>query len=109
MADKQTIEKVKAEVVEEVDTSIGLCATCMYKKDCTYKGTSGNPTVYCEEFEVATVETITTSPQYAPHKGGNGDGKDAGKFQGLCQDCLHRESCAYTTPGGIWQCEMYEQ
>lgn len=100
--------KTKVKEPEKIDTRIGICATCKWGEGCVNVGSAERPTFYCDEFEVETAEDIKTSPQYAPHKGGNGNGKDAGKFQGLCKDCQHREGCAYTEPGGTWHCEMYE-
>jgi len=110
MADTKTKVKAKvAEAPEKVDTKIGLCATCRNGRSCAYLGTAANPVHQCEEFDVETVGTIESNPQYAPQKKpGNGNGKEAGKLQGLCVDCMHSSSCEHTIPGGIWQCEMYE-
>jgi hypothetical protein len=100
--------KTKVEAPEKIDTSIGLCATCRWNGECMNIGSAARPTHYCDEFDVGTVDDIKSDPQYAPHKSGNGNGKDAVKFQGLCKDCQHREGCAYTETGGTWHCEMYE-
>jgi len=111
MVDTKTrFGKKVTEAPEKVDTKIGLCATCRNGRSCAYLGTDANPVHQCEEFDVETVETIASNPQYTPQKkGGNGNGKEAGKLQGLCTDCKHSPGCEYTSPGGIWQCEMYEQ
>ena len=110
MVDTKTkITKKVAKIPEKINTQIGLCATCRNGHSCAYLGSADNPVHQCEEFDIETVGTIASNPQYAPHKkSGNGNGKEASKLQGLCVDCVHSSGCEYTFPGGIWQCEMYE-
>ena len=110
MVDTKTkIEKKTAVAPEKVDTKIGLCATCRNGHGCAYLGSADNPVHHCEEFDIEPLDTIASSPQYAPHKKSrNGNGKEAGRLQGLCIDCAHNSGCEHTIPGGVWQCEMYE-
>ena len=88
-----------------------LCTNCKNYPDCTFKKNRQTPSIYCEEFEVATCPSVKTirkgeSPETTLV---NVEDEDSGKFIGLCSNCDIRRTCAFPKPeGGVWHCEEYQ-
>ena len=88
-----------------------LCSSCKNDPDCTFKKNRPKPSLYCEEFEVATYPSVKTirkdeSPETTSV---NAEDEDSGKFIGLCSNCNTRKTCITSMPkGGIWHCEEYQ-
>jgi len=61
-------------------------------------------TAYCEEFEAASVADRLPEPPRAPEPVASGN-----HLQGLCCNCLNRETCQLaSSDGGVWHCEEYQ-
>ena len=87
-----------------------LCSNCKNTPDCTFQKKRQKPSLYCEEFEVATCLSVnTTRKDKSPETTSvNAEDEDSGKFIGLCINCDNRRTCAFPKPeGGIWHCEEY--
>jgi hypothetical protein len=90
----------------------GLCSTCKNAPMCMYRRGSKQPVLQCEEFEgYAPLSVRTTGRNISPASLENGSsiqGKDSGKYKGLCRNCENRETCTYPKPeGGVWHCNEY--
>jgi len=98
-----------------VDTGrAGLCMTCNNASSCVYRSRRGYDALYCELYDGYADATVK----------GNGHGDEdavlasaraeaettsSGEYRGLCQNCIHRDTCKLAKPeGGIWHCEEYE-
>ena len=59
---------------------------------------------YCEEFEAGPSEDRPAEQPGAPEPVASG-----ATVQGLCGNCLNRETCQLAgCDGGIWHCEEYQ-
>ena len=87
-----------------------LCSNCKNDPDCTFKKNRQKPSLYCEEFEIATCLPLeTTRKDKSPQTSSiDTEDDDSSKFTGLCSNCDNRITCAFPKPeGGIWHCEEY--
>ena len=90
--------------LESTQTGVRLCSTCRHDAGCTLRGEKDLPALYCEEFEVDTVAGSAAEPR--PTRAQMTSRSD---LQGLCGNCLNRETCQLAgCEGGIWHCEEYQ-
>jgi hypothetical protein len=81
-----------------------LCSTCRHDPGCVLRRQKDFRAAYCEEFEGPPVVEAAPEPAraLAPAAGGT-------TFQGLCGNCLNRETCQLAScDGGVWHCEEYQ-
>ena len=92
----------------------GLCATCKKVDNCVNVQNDDLPVVECEEYEAdgltfsETIEVdVPTATEKAKPTAREAEGETA--IEGLCETCIHRESCTFPRlEGGVWHCEHYE-
>jgi len=88
-----------------------LCFNCSNAADCTFQKDRQKPSLYCEEFEIATCPSVkTTRKDRSPQTSSiDTEDDDSGKLIGLCSNCGNRRTCTFPNPeGGIWHCEEYQ-
>ena len=98
-----------------VDTNgTGLCMTCNNASLCVYRSRRGYDAVYCELYDGYADATVKGNGHgdedsvlaYAKARSG---APSSGEYRGLCQNCIHCDTCKLAKPeGGIWHCEEYE-
>ena len=105
--------KVETAPKKKSRQSEGLCATCIHASTCVYNRNSIEPRFFCEEFEANPTPSVnpvlgtTVKPLVEQSKDTSSRKKQA-KYEGLCVNCAHRESCTFPKPeGGVWHCEEY--
>jgi hypothetical protein len=99
--------------VSETYLFTGLCATCAVVDTCISAKNSGYPVVECEEYEedgrtfseTVEVRTLRTREKVKPLAK---TPEEEAVVEGLCETCVHRETCTFPrVEGGVWHCEEY--
>ncbi len=82
-----------------MNTSKGLCITCMHNNECRTQANHNGPILFCEEFEIDsprkrnfTRPTETMAPS---------------SVKGLCQNCDNLERCNYSKTMEVYNCNEY--
>jgi len=105
--------KVETTPKESSTQYTGLCATCIHASTCAYNRNWKEPRYFCEEFEANPAPSLdamlgTTVKAPAEPSKDTSQHEDSVKYEGLCVNCAHRESCTFPKPeGGVWHCEEY--
>ena len=91
----------------------GLCSTCNNAPDCCLIGSTDQPVIFCEEFNIHQQTQVRTMDDTALQAVDfqsiiTQKPKEPSKYQGLCVNCDDRETCTFLKPeGGAWYCEEY--
>jgi len=96
----------KERMMQEANEIRDLCSTCNFASECLQRATLIRPVLFCEEFDCFVPvfkKPVKETERYPAIP--TADGSD---HQGLCFDCMDRESCVYTTAGRkTLYCEEY--
>ncbi len=84
----------------------GICSGCVNLPICSYAKHSGQPIMFCEEFEDSDrKETVVNKTKGSD--AGNGVNYSDNSV-GLCMTCQNHNHCTFSAQaGGVWQCEEY--
>jgi hypothetical protein len=94
---------------------LGLCRSCMHRKDCVFTRGMTHAVVFCEEFQIALPApgpaflNVSNLSEGCLNDAGDPNHEAVALHQGLCCDCENRHACGLmsTPEGGIWYCEEY--
>jgi hypothetical protein len=96
----------KKTLISEKSGYQGLCSCCVNLTICSFVKDSGQPILYCEEFDNddgSAVEIV-----YVIQKTVSDEGSYLESYKGLCATCESRDNCIFPKQeGGVWRCEEY--
>jgi hypothetical protein len=91
------------------DVATGLCETCGHVSSCSFRRTSAQPVVFCEEFDSGVTVAAADDVQEQVAVVTEEQMKVWDEYKGLCVNCESRENCAIRNAEvGVWHCEEYQ-
>jgi hypothetical protein len=88
----------------------GLCANCNNAEHCSYARNAKKPVMYCEMYDGYAEEPVRAelSEVLRPDPADLRPEVEMPQSKGLCVNCAHRDTCAWSKrEGGVWHCEEY--
>jgi len=109
----KTLVENNVKLKEEVDLSLGLCATCSNLAECTFPRNSESPIMHCDEFCGYEMKgLVLTDQDLVPKQKSRTTipvAPSPSKYNGLCMNCDNSEGCTFPrSESGVWHCEEYK-
>lgn len=93
-------------------TRVTLCSSCIDASTCVNRYLRGYDVLFCDMFRDSgktVIEEKSAEAEPVTLRVEKSGKKKPAEPKGLCEICIHRESCALPRPkSGVWHCEEFE-